>query len=74
MKLSIKEFFSKCDQIWRRNPKWKTFIFCAVCSRHSYWDLKNLLHVKSPNIATSHVVKKSVVNYDSFVLGNGILQ
>ena len=41
MKFSIKDFFSKCDQIpvfyefghiYSRNPEWKTSFLCAVKS------------------------------------------
>ena len=43
MKISIKDFFSKCDQIRRKLPIWshllkkfvmENFIFCAVLSVH----------------------------------------
>ena len=48
MKSSIKDFFSKCDQIRRklrfghiywRNPKWKTSFFCAASLSISCWFL-----------------------------------
>ena len=43
MKLSIKDFFSKCDQIRKKLRIWthllkislmENFIFCAVCSKN----------------------------------------
>ena len=55
MKFSIKDFFSKCDQIrsilriWSHLPKkslMENFIFCAVTDRHYSADYRNLLWKK----------------------------
>ena len=41
MKFSIKDFFSKCDQIRRKmkKPLMENFIFCAVLGETQKWQL-----------------------------------
>ena len=72
MKFSIKDFFSKCDQI-RRKLEWKTFIICAVLVQQRIGgNVGNVTHVV-PAI-TSATYSCSACNYlNQVCCGNYLL-
>ena len=55
MKFSIKDFFSKCDQIRRRNPSWKTSFFVQCQVKHG--DMGYTFFYKQPCCKVSNVKK-----------------